>query len=53
MREVVRRLEGAEGLARVARSTRRADDLRAWCESLIEAGDWRAAILAGTQLPYP
>ncbi len=29
-REVVRRMEGAEGLAKVARSTKRGDDLRAW-----------------------
>ncbi len=46
LREVVRRLEGAEGLARVARTTRRADDLRAWCRSLAEAGDWNAALPA-------
>ena len=46
LREVVRRMEGAEGLAQVARSSRRADDLRAWCQSLVEAGDWRAALLA-------
>jgi hypothetical protein len=46
LREVVRRMEGAEGLAKVARSTRRADDLRAWCESLVEAGGWKAALPA-------
>jgi len=46
LREVVRRMEGAEGLAQVARSTRRADDLRAWCQSLVEAGDWQAALPA-------
>lgn len=46
LREVVRRMEGAEGLAKVARSTRRADDLRAWCESLVEAGDWKAVLPA-------
>ncbi len=45
-REAVRRLEGAAGLARVARATRRADDLRAWCQSLVEARDWKAALLA-------
>jgi hypothetical protein len=45
-REVVRRMEGADGLAKVARSTRRADDLRAWCQSLVEAGDWKAALAA-------
>ena len=43
LREVVRRIEGSDGLANVARSTRRADDLRAWCDSLVEAGDWKVA----------
>jgi hypothetical protein len=46
LREVVQRLDGAEGLAKVARSTRRADDLRAWCRSLVDAGDWKAALSA-------
>lgn len=46
LREVVQRLEGAEGLAKVARTTRRADDLRAWCKSLVDAGDWQAALKA-------
>ncbi|MBM4364434.1 MAG: hypothetical protein FJ104_17280, partial [Deltaproteobacteria bacterium] len=46
LREVVERLEGAEGLAKAARSTRRADDLRAWCGSLVDAGDWKAALSA-------
>ena len=46
IREVVRRLEGARGLARVARSTRRSNDLRAWCQSLARAGDWTAALPA-------
>ncbi len=46
LREVVRRMEGASGLEKIARSTRRAGDLRAWCESLIEMGDWKAALAA-------
>lgn len=46
LREVVQRLEGAEGLAKVARSTRRADDLRAWCKCLVDAGDWKTALTA-------
>ncbi len=46
LREVVQRLEGAEGLAKVARTTKRADDLRAWCNSLVEAKDWQAALKA-------
>lgn len=43
LREVVQRLEGPHGLAKVARSTRRADDLHAWCRSLVDANDWHAA----------
>ncbi|MBI5491255.1 MAG: hypothetical protein HY905_28250 [Deltaproteobacteria bacterium] len=46
LREVVHRLEGADGLAMIARSTRRADDLRAWCRCLVEAGDWNVALAA-------
>ncbi len=46
LREVVQRVEGAGGLAKVARSTKRADDLRAWCRSLVDAGDWNAAFPA-------
>jgi len=46
LREVVLRTDGAGGLEKVARSTRRADDLRAWCESLVEIGEWRAALAA-------
>jgi hypothetical protein len=37
LREVAQRLEGSEGLAKVARATRRAADLRAWCKSLVDA----------------
>ena len=46
LREVVERLEGSEGLAKVARATRRADDLRAWCKSLVDARDWQSALPA-------
>ena len=46
LREIVQRLEGAEGLAKVARTTKRAEDLRAWCRSLVEAKDWQAALKA-------
>ncbi|HEX9641445.1 MAG TPA: hypothetical protein VGB13_09035, partial [Candidatus Krumholzibacteria bacterium] len=46
LREVVQRIEGAEGLAKIARKTKRADDLRAWCKSLVEASDWQAALKA-------
>jgi tetratricopeptide (TPR) repeat protein len=46
LREVVQRIEGSGGLAKVARATKRAGDLRAWCQSLVEAGDWRGALAA-------
>lgn len=46
LREVVQRMEGAEGLAKVARATKRADDLRAWCQALVDAGEWKHALSA-------
>ncbi|MEW6220811.1 MAG: hypothetical protein AB1634_14940 [Thermodesulfobacteriota bacterium] len=46
LREVVQRVEGVDGLARIARATRRAHDLRAWCGSLVEAKEWPAALQA-------
>lgn len=48
LREVVGRIDGVDGLARIARSTRHAD-LRAWCERLVESGDWKAALHAYEQ----
>ncbi len=45
-REVVQRMEGADGLAKIARSTKRSDDLRAWCRMLVESRDWKAALTA-------
>ena len=36
--EVTHRLEGTEGLARLARKTRRAHDLRAWCSAVRRDG---------------
>lgn len=45
-REVVERLEGADGLARIGRSTKRADDLRAWCDALAAEKDWERALSA-------
>jgi len=46
LREVVERMEGADGLADLARATRRAGDLRAWCRMLVTAKDWKAALAA-------
>ena len=45
-REVVERIEGPDGLAAIARSTRRSDDLGAWCRTLVEARDWKGALAA-------
>ncbi len=46
LREVVQRMEGADGLAKVARSTKRPDDLHAWCQMLVKSRDWQAALAA-------
>jgi hypothetical protein len=46
LREVAWRLEGVGGLAAIARTSKRRDDLNAWCEALIEAQDWSAAFTA-------
>jgi hypothetical protein len=46
LREVVRRMEGTEGLAVRARATRSEDDLEAWCQALVAARDWAAAVTA-------
>lgn len=46
LREVVHRMEGVEGLAKLARSSRRADDLHAWCDGLVAARNWRDALPA-------
>lgn len=46
LREVVQRMDGSDGLAKIARTTKRADDLRAWCKSLVDAGNWKAALPA-------
>ncbi len=46
LREVIERTEGVPGLARLAKNTRRAEDLRAWCHALVGASDWKAALTA-------
>ncbi|RVU41446.1 hypothetical protein EA187_19080 [Lujinxingia sediminis] len=43
LREVTLRLHGEEGLAEVARRSRRHSDYRAWCRLLKERKDWAAA----------
>ena len=46
LREVVERTEGPEGLARIARATRRTADLHSWCRALVDARDWKGALAA-------
>lgn len=46
LREVIGRMEGAGGLATLGRSTKRADDLSAWCRTLVEQKDWKRALQA-------
>ncbi len=45
-REAALRLDGPDGLAKIARSSNRVDDFREWCRSLINAGEWHAALSA-------
>jgi hypothetical protein len=46
LREAVLRLEGVEGLERIARKTKRPEALQAWCDALVERGDWADALRA-------
>jgi len=46
LREAVMRLEGIAGLERIARTTRKPEALRAWCDALVAAGNWTAALQA-------
>ena len=46
LREAVQQSEGSDGLAAVARASKRAGDLCAWCGVLVEARDWEAALSA-------
>lgn len=42
--DAVTRRDGSGGLGALARRTKRADALRAWCDALVEAEDWTAAL---------
>jgi hypothetical protein len=46
LREAVFRMEGVEGLERIARKTKRPQACLAWCEALAERGDWPTALRA-------
>lgn len=46
LREAVFRLDGASGLERLARTTKRPQTCVAWCQALADQGDWTAALRA-------
>ena len=45
-REAVFRLDGVDGLERLARATKRPQTCLAWCEAMADRGDWVAALRA-------
>ena len=47
LREAVFRVDGVDGLERIARKTRRPRACLAWCEALADQGNWTAALKAG------
>ena len=46
LREATFRLEGVDGLERLARKTKRPQACLAWCEALADRGDWAGALHA-------
>jgi len=46
LRETVFRLKGVSGLERLARKTKRPQACLAWCEALVDRGDWAGALHA-------
>ena len=46
LRDAVGRREGTAGLARIARTMKKPEAVRAWCNALVEEGDWKAALAA-------
>jgi hypothetical protein len=46
LRAAIGRRDGAAGLARLARASKSSEAARAWCDALVERGDWAAALLA-------
>ena len=46
LRIAIGRRDGIAGLARIARTTRRDEAARAWCDALVTAGDWSNALAA-------
>jgi hypothetical protein len=46
LREAVFHLDGVKGLERLARKTKRPQTCLAWCEALVDRGDWAGALHA-------
>jgi hypothetical protein len=46
LRTAVGRRDGIAGLARMARTTRRPEAARAWCDALVAKGEWSEALVA-------
>ena len=46
LREAVLHLEGVDGVERLARKTKRPQTCLAWCEALVDRGDWAGALHA-------
>ena len=46
LRDAVARREGTEGLARIARATKRPQVVAAWCNAVVKDGDWKSALAA-------
>ncbi|MGH7437361.1 MAG: hypothetical protein ACRENE_16915 [Polyangiaceae bacterium] len=46
LREAVARRDGTNGLARIARATRRPQAVTAWCKALVKDGDWKTTLAA-------
>jgi hypothetical protein len=46
LRDAVARREGTDGLARIARATKRPQAVAAWCGAVVEDGDWTKALSA-------
>jgi hypothetical protein len=44
LREAITRRDGLEGLARVARATRRPEAVTAWCRAVVAQGDWATSL---------
>lgn len=44
LREAVTRREGLAGLERIARTTKRPEAVRAWCDAVVAVGDWSKSL---------